>query len=137
MELETTVVVVWGLWRRVLGCHGNMAEHMLKPNTCEAMLPKDEIGVACDCRYACRRITRPTRMTTCWVPVPFVHLHVCRLVPPLALSRPQPLWWRRISFPVPCSLVRHGTPEEARHLVARSLLKWPCAMVVCNVVDSG
>ena len=94
-----------------------MAEHMLKPNAREAVQPKEEIGVACDCRCACRRITRPTGMTACWVPVPLVHLHARRLVPPLALSRPQPLQWRRVSFPVPWSLVRHGAPEEARHLV--------------------
>ena len=106
-----------GLWSvaACIGYHGNMAEHMLKPNAREAVQPKEEIGVACDCRYACRRITRPTGSAACWVPVPLVHLHA-RLSSLRWLDVASALeGWRRISFPVPWSLVRHVTPEEARH----------------------
>ena len=75
MELETTSVVVLGLWLRALRRHGNIAGHVPKLDAREAVQSKEEIGVACDCRYACRRITRPTGSTACWVPVPLVHLH--------------------------------------------------------------
>ena len=87
--------------------------------TREALLPKEEDwgGMRFKVRLASHH--PPDEMYSMrWVPVPLVHLHA-RLSSLRWLDVASAIkGWRRISFPVPWSLVRHGAPEEARHLVA-------------------